>query len=291
MYFGVEQLGADGGVMCTASHNPAQYTGFKVTRELAIPLSYDTGLNQVEKMLDDPAPDVPAGTGATANLDENYIDFLAGMAKGLRPLRVAVDASNGMAGKFIPALFDRLPCELLGIYLQPDGTFPNHEADPLKEKNLRDVIALVKDKKADIGFCFDGDGDRVAIIDELGQPIGCDLITALLAQDALASQAGRPVTYDLRSSKVVREVIAQAGGEPVRSRVGHSHVKQTMRQIDALCGGELSGHYYFRLQGKSAVYYADSALVAVMRLLNILSAASQPVSALLAPMQKYFHTE
>jgi phosphomannomutase len=288
-YFAIQRLGADGGVMCTASHNPPQYIGFKVSRELAIPISYDTGLNEVERMLDQPPPSGPRGEKSTANLDDAYIEFLAAMGKNLKPITVAVDASNGMAGKYLARLFERLPCRLEGIFLEPDGTFPNHEADPLKQENLKDIVRLVRQTNAAVGFCFDGDADRVAIVDEKGETIGCDLITALMATDILHEHPKKPVTYDLRSSKVVREVIAEHGGEPVRSRVGHAHVKQQMRKIGAISGGELSGHYYFQLKDK-ATYYADSALVATMRLLNILSRAEKPMSALIAPMRRYYHT-
>lgn len=288
-YFAIQYLGADGGVMCTASHNPPQYIGFKVSRELAIPISFDTGLNTVEAHLDDPAPTGPKGTRKSVDVDDAYIDFLSRLGKNIGPIKVAADASNGMAGKFLPKLFAKLPAKLEGIFLEPDGTFPNHEADPLKEENLKDIVRLVRETKADIGFCYDGDADRVAIVDENGDLVGCDLITALMAQHLLVGRPKSPVTYDLRSSKVVREVIAAAGGEPVRSRVGHAHVKQAMRKIGALSGGELSGHYYFKLEDK-AVFYADSALVATMHLLNILSQTGKKVSELLRPMRKYFHT-
>lgn len=288
-YFAIQRLGADGGVMCTASHNPPQYIGFKVSRELAIPVSFDTGLNQVADMLDEPAPTGRRGTITTTSVDDDYVAFLAAMGRNLKPLRVAADASNGMAGKYLPALFDKLPCDLEGLYLKPDGTFPNHEADPLKPQNLEDVCKLVRATGSAVGFCYDGDADRVAIVDETGAPIGCDLITALLAGEALHEQPGSQVAYDLRSSKVVPQTIVEHGGTPVRSRVGHSHVKQTMRQMGILCGGELSGHYYFQLHDR-VTFYADSALVATMRLLNVLSAADKPLSQLIAPLRRYHHT-
>lgn len=288
-YFAIQHLGADGGIMVTASHNPPQYIGFKVSRELAIPISYDSGLKDVEAMLDQPAPKVTPGTVQSFDADQLYLDFLVGLGKNLRPIKIAADASNGMAGKYLQTLFDRLPCELVGLYLDPDGTFPNHEADPLKPENLKDLQALVRKTGAAIGFCYDGDADRVAIVDETGETVGCDLITALMAQSLLKDHPGGIVTYDLRSSRAVKDAVASAGGKPVRSRVGHAHVKQQMREIGALSGGELSGHYYFQLKDKET-FYADSALVATMRLLNILSASDQPVSKLLAPMKTYFHS-
>lgn len=288
-YFAIQRLGADGGVMCTASHNPPQYIGYKVSRELAIPISFDSGLNQVEKHLGETPTIGAKADRSIADVDDDYVRFLAGTAHNLKPLRVAADASNGMAGKYLPRLFQLLPCKLDGLYLEPDGSFPNHDADPLKPENLRDLSALVRRSKADIGFCFDGDADRVAIVDEKGEAIGCDLITALIAADRLRESPSRPVTYDLRSSKVVADTIRRAGGEPVRSRVGHSHVKQQMRKIRALCGGELSGHYYFQLHDKET-FYADSALVAMMHLLNVVSAADRPISELLQPLKIYHHT-
>ena len=291
VYFAVQRLGADAGVCCTASHNPPKYVGFKVTRELAIPVSYDTGLNEVERRLDEPlATDIQPGAVTEKSLDEEYVDFVAGLAASdMKPLKVAADASNGMAGKYLEDLFAKLPATLEGLYLEPDGNFPNHEADPLKAENLKDVQKLVQAGGADIGLCFDGDADRVAVVDEKGQAVGCDIVTALIAADLCKAHPGKDVMYDLRSSKVVAEVVKQAGGNPVRSRVGHSHVKQAMRKADALFGGELSGHYYSRLKDKG-VFYADSALVGVVRLLNMLSRTDKTVSELVAPLMKYHHS-
>lgn len=288
-YFAIQRLGADGGIMVTASHNPPQYIGFKVSRELAIPISKDTGLGDVEKILEEPAPEVAPGQKTEQNVDKEYLDFLVGMAHETKPIKIAVDASNGMAGKYIGALLERLGCPMEGIYLEPDGTFPNHEADPLKPENLRDLVALVQKSGAAIGFCYDGDADRVAIVDETGEMIGCDFITALLCTDSLKGNAGKAVTYDLRSSKVVKEVIEENRGKAVKSRVGHSHVKRLMRSIGAVSGGELSGHYYFQMQDRET-FYADSALVATVRLINILSSTGKKVSELLAPMRRYYHT-
>lgn len=293
LYFAVQRLGADGGVMCTASHNPPQYIGFKVCRELAIPIGYEAGLKDVERLM----RQSPAGaaTGAamgkmeTLSLDDDYVAFLAGQVEDLRPIAVAVDGSNGMAGKFVGKLFARFPVKLDGFYLEPDGTFPHHEADPAKTKNLRDVSERVRSIGAAAGFCLDGDGDRLGVVDERGQPVRGDLLAALLAEDALRSCRGAAVAYDLRSSKVVREVIAAAGGRPLRSRVGHAHVKRLMAAENAVFGSELSGHFYFRLQDRS-LYYADSGLVALVRMLGILSRGPAPLSQRTAPLAKYYHT-
>ena len=210
-------------------------------------------------------------------------------SRTIKPLKVAADASNGMAGKYLEKLFAKLGVPLDGIFLEPDGRFPNHEADPLKPENLAYLQKLVPATGAAIGFCYDGDADRVAIVDETGAAIGCDLATALLAADAAKRNPGRKCTYDLRSSKVCKDAIEAAGGVAVRVRVGHSHVKKTLREIDGIVGGELSGHYYFRLEDRE-VFYIDSALVATVRLLNILSESGKKLSELIAPLRKYSHS-
>lgn len=289
LYFAVQRLAADGGVMCTASHNPAQYIGFKVCRELAIPIGYDAGLNKVEKLMGQPAPEVPIGELQPVDLDDDYITFLSGLAEGLRPIAVAVDGSNGMAGKFINQLFAHFPCKLDGFYLEPDGSFPHHEADPSKTRNLEEVGDRVRSIGAVAGFCLDGDGDRLGVVDERGEPVRGDLLAALLAEDALRSNPGGAAAYDLRSSKVLREVIAAAGGKPLRSRVGHAHVKKQMAEESAVFGSELSGHFYFQLRDRS-VFYADAGLVALVRMLGILSRTQTPLSKLIAPLAKYWHT-
>lgn len=289
LYFAVQRVEADGGVMCTASHNPAQYIGFKVCRELAIPIGYDAGLNEVEKIMGQPAPAATPGELKTVDLDDAYIEFLAALADGLRPIVVAVDGSNGMAGKFIGKLFSHFPVKLDGFYLEPDGSFPHHEADPSKVKNLAEVGERVRAIGANVGFCLDGDGDRLGVVDEKGEPVRGDLLAALLAQDALAAAPGTASAYDLRSSKVVREVIAAAGGRPLRSRVGHAHVKRLMAKEGAVFGSELSGHFYFQLHDRSA-FYADSGLVALVRMLGIVSRADKPLSQMIEPLAKYTHT-
>jgi phosphomannomutase len=230
-----------------------------------------------------------AGPVERVDLDEAYIAFLTAQACGLRPIAVAVDASNGMAGKYIERLFSHFPVKLDGFYLDPDGSFPHHEADPSKVKNMREVGERVRSIGANVGFCLDGDGDRLGVVDEKGEPVRGDLLAALLAQDALAAAGGKVVAYDLRSSKVLKEVIAAAGGVPLQSRVGHAHVKRLMAERDAVFGSELSGHFYFQLRDRSA-FYADSGLVALVRMLGIVSRADKPLSRLIAPLARYSHT-
>jgi phosphomannomutase len=194
-----------------------------------------------------------------------------------------------MAGKSIEKLFSHFPAKLDGFYLEPDGSFPHHEADPSKEKNMVEIGNRVREIGANVGFCLDGDGDRLGVVDEKGSLVRGDLLAALLAQDALRSARGQAAAYDLRSSKVLREAITAAGGVPLQSKVGHAHVKRLMAEKDAVFGSELSGHFYFQLHDRSA-FYADSGLVALVRMLGIVSRAGKPLSQLIAPLAKYFHT-
>ncbi len=288
-YFAVQRLGADGGVICTASHNPAQYIGFKVCRELAVPMGHEAGLNEVERRIASARPAVRPGRVEHTDIDAAYIDFLVGQSRGLRPIKIVVDASNGMAGKYLAPLFARFPMQFEGMFLEPDGTFPNHEADPSKPENLAALADRVRATGADAGFSLDGDGDRLGAVDENGKPIRGDILAALLVDDMLAESPGRPICFDLRSSKILEDVVQAHGGVPVRSRVGHSHIKKQMRELGSPFGSELSGHFYFALQGRE-LFYADSGLVALVRMLNVLSASSERLSTRIAPLEKYSHS-
>jgi phosphomannomutase len=288
-YFAVQHFDADAGVIVTASHNPSQYIGFKVCRERAFPMGYDAGLNVVESLIDSAAPAATPGTSRFIDIDDVYIDFLVALAGPLKPLRVVVDAANGMAGKYLERLFAKFPCDFEGMFLEPDGTFPNHEADPSKPENLAAVAARVRARGAVAGFSLDGDGDRLGAVDENGDPVRGDLLAALLCSQILAETPGRPICFDLRSSKVLEDVIAANGGTPVRSRVGHSHIKKQMAEIESPFGSELSGHFYFQLDDRSR-YYADSGLVALVRMLRALSECDEPLSERIAPLSRYAHT-
>lgn len=288
-YFAVQHLDADGAIVCTASHNPAQYIGFKVSREFAFPMGYDAGLNAVEAIIDSATPATTRGSVADLDIDEAYIDFLVALAGTLKPIRVVVDASNGMAGKYLERLFAKLPCAFEGMFLEPDGTFPNHEADPSKPENMRAVAERVRATGAVAGFALDGDGDRLGAVDERGDVIRGDLLAALLCDQMLAANPGRPICFDLRSSKVLEDVIRARGGVPVRSRVGHSHIKKQMAEIEAPFGSELSGHFYFALDDR-ARFYVDSGLVALMQMLRALSASDEPLSQRIAPLARYAHS-
>ncbi|MGQ9631823.1 MAG: phosphomannomutase/phosphoglucomutase [bacterium] len=276
----------DGGVMITASHNPAEYNGFKICREKAMPVSYDTGIDKVESMvLNKSYKAVSSGKGKIVERDiwDDYVAHVRKFARNLKPIKIVIDAGNGMAGLTVPKVFDGLPPRVIPLYFELDGTFPNHEANPLKMENIADLQRKVREEGADLGLAFDGDGDRVAFVDERGEYVPCDLITALIAEEILSESPGEKVLYDLRSSWVVREVIEEQGGIPLMGRVGHSFIKQKLREEDAIFAGELSGHYYFREN-----FYTDSGIIAALKVLGLLSRRKKPFSELVAPLRKYF---
>jgi phosphomannomutase len=289
-YFAVGRLGAAGGVQVTASHNPARYNGLKFSLREARPVSGDDGIPLLERLTLSgrlPAADRPGGL-RRAEVFEDYAAHLLGCLRrpaGARRLKVAVDAANGMGTIYRPIL-ERAGIELVPLYFELDGTFPNHEANPLKLENLADLRAAVREHGADLGVAFDGDADRAAFVDERGEPIGSDLITALIGGEKLAARPGGVVVYDVRSSRAVAEYLTERGGEPVRERVGHSFIKATMRERDAVFGGELAGHYYFREN-----YFADSSLLAVFEVLSILWAHGGPMTEVIAPLRRYAKSE
>ncbi len=245
MYFAVEELAASGGVIVTASHNPAEYNGFKICREHAIPVGEAGGLVEIEALTSESpaAPREPRGARHERRLHSSYVEHVLAVGAGRPRCKVAIDCGNGMAAVGLEPLLEKLPLEVERLYFEPDGTFPNHDADPLKVENLADVGAAVRRCSADFGVAFDGDADRAVFVDETGRPISSDLVTALLARHLLRKQPGGRVLYDVRSSRVVAEVIEEAGGIAELCRVGHSFVKAQMRESGAIFGGELSGHF------------------------------------------------
>jgi phosphomannomutase len=291
LYFAVEHLNAGGGIMVTASHNPAQYNGFKICREHAIPVGGASGLAEIAKLfsaLEGSPASQAKGRVTLRDLRTEYVEHVRALAPTpCPPLRVAIDCGNGMGAVGLTPLLERLPLSVERLYFEPDGTFPNHEADPLKTENLKDVIAAVKRHRADLGVAFDGDGDRAVFVDERGTPIPCDRITALLAQALLRKQPGGLVLYDLRSSRSTAEAIEAAGGVAQICRVGHSFVKATMRESGAIFAGELSGHFYFRF---TPTLVADDGLAAFVAVLDFLAQAQKPLSELVAPLDRYFAT-
>lgn len=286
IYFAINQLDAVGGIMVTASHNPVQYNGFKISGPKAKPIGAASGLDDIKRI----ALTLRVGqTGLKGSVEE--MDLWAAYRKHVlqflqlkRPLRVAIDASNGMAGKMVPPVFNNVPnLEIIPLLFEITGSFV-HEPNPLVEANLKMLQDKIRQTKPDLGVCFDGDADRCFFVDEKGTTIGCDMVTAMLARDFLKDpkNKGATVVYDLRSSHVVADEVKSAGGEPRRERVGHAFIKKTMAETKAVFGGELSGHFYFRDN-----FYADSGAIAFARLLSVLSEQPKPISELVAPLTRY----
>lgn len=286
MYFAINHLGTCGGVQVTASHNPAKYNGFKISGQQAKPIGADTGLKDIKHIATALLHTLGRPEGAVEHCDltkEYKKHVLKFLEPNRRPLRVVVDASNGMAGKMVPAIFGKVDkLELIGLNLKHNGTFV-HDPNPLIEANLDQLRKTVRDKEADIGVCFDGDADRLMMVDEQGRTISCDLMTALMVPYFLAKNPGSAIVYDLRSSHVVPEEIIKHGGTPRRERVGHAYMKKTLRDSHACFGGELSGHFYYRDN-----YYGDSGMITLVHVLNILGAAEAPASELIAPLRRYY---
>ncbi|HYH11714.1 MAG TPA: phosphomannomutase/phosphoglucomutase [Thermomicrobiales bacterium] len=284
LYFAVGKYGFPAGVMITASHNPANYNGFKICREEARALSMDTGIGDIRDMVVSgafPQPRGKRGDLTEKNVLEAYAEHALSMidpAK-IKPLKIAVDAGNGMGGVLVPAVFDKLPCEILPLYFELDGTFPNHEANPIEPENIRDLQRTVINEACDLGVAFDGDADRMFLIDEQGEFIGGDMTTAMVSLELLKHNPGSTIVYNLINSRTVPELIEENGGKAVRSRVGHSYIKALMREEDAIFGGEHSGHFYFRDN-----WYADSGLIAMLTVLQLISDADQSLSQILEPI-------
>jgi phosphomannomutase len=289
-YFAISYFKAAGGVQVTASHNPAQYNGFKFSRHGARPVSGDHGIALMERKVQEgdlPKAATPGkvtqGEDVFRAYERHVLSFLREGNYG-QPLKVAIDAANGMGTIDLPIL-EAMGIEITPIFFELDGTFPNHEANPLKEENLLDLKRAVRESGSDLGIAFDGDADRAAFIDETGEPIGSDLMTALVGGILLEREPGKVVVYDLRSSRSVAEYLREKGGVPVRERVGHSFIKATMRQKEAIFGGELAGHYYFRDHS-----YADCPLLTVVEVLNLMRQKRQLLSELVAPLHRYYKT-
>jgi phosphomannomutase len=273
------------GAMFTASHNPPQYNGIKFCRHRAAPVGQDTGLDAIRAGAERGVTKA-ATPGRVTHEDmlDAFADHLLNLvpADAIAPFTVAVDAANGMGGKIVPAVFERLECKVVPLYFDLDGTFPNHPADPIQPENVRDLQAAVLREHADIGLAFDGDADRVFLIDENAEPVSGSLTTALVAKQILARNPGATIVYNVICSRVVREVIDENGGEGVRSRVGHSFIKQLMAETGAVFGGEHSGHYYFLDN-----FRADSGILAALYVLETMSVEGKPLSELLAPLKRY----
>ncbi len=276
------------GAMLTASHNPPQWNGLKFCLAGAKPVGEETGLGQIRALAErnETSRVAAAADGGVErlNLLDRYTEHVLSFvdADRMRPLTVVADTANGMGGLVMPAVLSRLPVKLVHLYGELDGTFPNHPADPIDPENQRDLKAAVLDHGADLGLAFDGDADRVFVVDEHAEGVGGSEITALVAEAMLKKHPGAPIVYNLICSWTVPEVIRENGGVPVRTRVGHSFIKQVMAETGAVFGGEHSGHYYFREN-----YRADSGLIAAVLVLEQRSLAERPLSAMLAPFRRY----
>ncbi|HEC98525.1 MAG TPA: phosphomannomutase/phosphoglucomutase [Nitrospirae bacterium] len=288
LYYAINEGSFDGGAMITASHLPPQFNGIKLCREEAIPLNGDHGLPALKRLIrEGPSQQSrqnPAGSLQESSMLEKYLDKLSTFVHTPQPLKVVVDAGNGMAGLDVPVLFKRVPVwKFTPMYMEPDGRFPHHIANPLLPATTRELQAMVLQERTDIGVAFDGDADRCGFIDEKGERIPEDLMTALIAGVLLIKNPGATILYDLRSSRIVPETITRLGGKAIRCRVGHAFIKAQMRQENALFAGELSGHYYYRDIG-----FTDNGILTMIQILNLLSLKGIPLSQLVKPLRKYY---
>jgi phosphomannomutase len=288
-YFAVGELSLDGGIEVTASHNPKEYTGMKIVRRGALPVGGDSGLLDIRTRAHGDLGE-PKGGGSIRQEDiwpqyvERALSFVE--VSTVKPLRIVIDAANGMAGVMLPPVLERLPIAAVRCFFEPDGTFPNHEPNPLLPENREFIIRKTLDERADLGVAFDGDADRCFFVDDTGEFVPGDFVTALLAESVLEKEPGAKIIYDVRASWAVPDTIERAGGVALVNRVGHAFIKHRMRQEDATFGGEVSGHYYFRDFSQ-----ADSGVVPFLMMLELISKRGRRLSELLAPFrERYFIT-
>ncbi len=287
LYFAVGHLEEPGGAMITASHNPKEYNGLKLCREDAIALSGDEGINQIRDLITAgklPEPAETSGSVEEGDLTDEYADHCVSFidTDGLRPLKIVVDAGNGMAGEMVPPVFEKLPFEYIPMYFELDGSFPNHQPSPIEPENVADLQKRVVEEGADFGAAFDGDADRCFIIDEKGEIISGDLLAALVAKNVLEKEPGATILYSVVCSKAFPELVESEGGKAIRTKTGHSIIKPQMRKNNAAFGGEHSGHFYFRDN-----YFADSGIVAMLTVAELVARQDSPISELLDPIDPY----
>lgn len=287
LYFAVGKFGYEGGVMITASHNPKQYNGFKICRENAIPLSGQQGLNNILEMIQNDDYNTGAGSkGVTVRQDilRSYAEYCLSFidSSKVKPYKIVIDAGNGMAGLTLPPVLEQLPIEAIPLYFELDGSFPNHPASPIELENLEDLVAKIKETGADFGVAFDGDADRMFLVDKNGKQLGGDMTTALVSKSLLAKKPGETILYNLICSKAVPELIEREGGKAVRTRVGHALIKPLMKKHNAIFGGEHSGHFYFR-----DFWFADSGLIAFLVCLELISIEGKPLDEMIAQIDPY----
>jgi len=289
MYFAVAADGLDGGAQITASHNPGEYNGCKLVKRDAFPLSGESGIREMKEMIlggTVPPPGGAPGSVSHGDILDRYTDHVMSFidARMIKPFNVVLDAGSGVAGIVAPRLFDRLPCRTTRLCFEVDGTFPNHEANPLIEENRRDITEQVVAQQADVGIAWDGDADRCFFLDGTGEFIAGDFITALLAEAFLMKHPGSTIIYDVRASYAVKDIVAKYGGRALMNRVGHAFIKRRMREEDAIFGGEVTGHYYFKDN-----FYADNGFIPALLILELMSKKGQSLRELLQPLrEKYF---
>ncbi len=288
LYFAVGDLSLDGGVMVTASHNPKEYNGLKIVRRGALPVGGDSGLTEIrERALKLHEGSEETGPPAVEQVDiyppfvDKVLSFID--VSAVQPLRAVVDAGNGMAGAMMPPILDRLPVDAVRCFFEPDGTFPNHAPNPLLPENREFVMGKVLEEQADLGIAFDGDADRCFFVDDTGEFVPGDFVTALLAESILEKEPGAKIIYDVRASWAVRDTIERAGGIPLINRVGHAFIKERIRQEGAVFAGEVSGHYYFR-----DFYQADSGTIPALLMLELVSKRGRKLSELLQPYREHY---
>ncbi|MDO8481140.1 MAG: phosphomannomutase/phosphoglucomutase [Nanoarchaeota archaeon] len=286
-YFACAYLKADGCAMITASHNPKEYNGVKFTKKSAVPIAGDTGLEEMGRIVERKSFKSVSGHGKVIKKEVKaaYAKHLLKSSKGIKPLTVVVDAANGMGSQEFSLIEKKLPLKVTRLYFDIDGSFPNHDANPMKEGATDMLKKIVLKKKSDVGIAFDGDADRVFFIDEKGELVQGDLITALIAEEMLKNHKGATILYDLRSSRVVAETIKKAKGKPLKCRVGHSYIKAQMRKENAIFAGELSGHFYFKDN-----FFTDSGILTAIWVLKLLSSKKKKLSELIRPLRKYHAT-
>jgi phosphomannomutase len=289
LYFAVGKYDHGAGVMITASHNPPEYNGFKMCKKNAEPLSGESGIDEIKRLILKNDFPIPQKTGKIekSDVDDAYVQHLLSFVdkKKIKPFKIVIDAGNGMAGKIVPKLFSYLPCKVVPMFFELDGSFPHHLASPIEPQNIALLRERMLSEKADLGAAFDGDADRMFLVDENANPLGGDMVTALVAKNLLRKEKGATILYNLICSKAVPQVIEREGGKAIRTRVGHALIKPLMKKYNAIFGGEHSGHFYFRKN-----FFADSGLIALLVCLELISEENQPLSVLVKSIDPYFRS-